>query len=277
MNSFTKRLIGALVVLIITGLGVLGYRIANNADKHDQQRARYEAAEAAKIESAEAKRLAIEQQQVAAKNAEDEAFTSNMESWQNHPNLGKVAQFTLADDPNRVIRTIVEQSFTNYDPIVVAVAANMIHRIGGESALQIVLGYKNDPRVVVSENVKWYYNHYNPGAMDDRIEAVEVKSGVKPAYTTHEVLSQIVREKPAKSAEALQKEEELQDDIQKILFDIQDYKDGLTTCRRVMREQKNEYVRRQAETDIKTIQRKTAQSELLLQKKRSELAKISQD
>jgi len=146
----------------------------------------------------------------ATNNVTTAAFVSNKETWQHHPELENRAQLELVKDQAKLIRLMIEENFTNYNPEAVALAGNMIHRIGGESAIPIVLEYKNDPRVIVSENVRWWYKQYCPGAIDDRIERLEVKHDINSIEMPPKVQSPRTVRKPSLAPQSAKPADEVE-------------------------------------------------------------------
>jgi predicted small lipoprotein YifL len=106
-----------------------------------------------------------------AKDAEAEkVFKSNFDTWMNHPPMVNEAQLSLASEHERVIKQLVDEYFTSHDPAILSRIGRKIWDIGGEASIPIVLSFANDPRVVVAENVRLWYKHYNPKAILDKIE-----------------------------------------------------------------------------------------------------------
>jgi len=243
--SIHKSLGIAIIITIVLamGFGFFGYQAYGDKQKREQKKieqkkefARIDAEAKAAAEADTAKQELLEKEQA------NKVFQSNKESL-HHKGLELEARLALTDDQDRLIRELVEENFTNYNDSVVAKAGSMIHRIGGESATKIVLEYKNDPRVVVQENVKWWYKQYSPGAMDDRIEKLEVKhhitaienpptapkvetdNGVRkptPAVkTTRPTIAPKAKAKVS-SADEQEKQEQLKDNLEHISYIIAD-------------------------------------------------------
>lgn len=127
----------------------------------------------------------------------DEAYASNKETWLNHQEMEVAAQMALVTQQDRLIRDLIEKEFVKYDPVAVALAGNMIHRIGGEGAIRVIMEYANDERVVVRKNIEWWYGRYNPGALDDRIEKLEVMHDVESTSIPPSGKSEEAKDSPA--------------------------------------------------------------------------------
>lgn len=196
IGSYFKRIVGTLVVLTIVGGTIwFVFKPAKGKTQTTTTTRVVENTETVKVEkTAPAKTTTV------TTPTAEESYLSNKESW-SHKELETAAQMSLVGQQDRLIRDLVEQEFVKYDPVAVAIAGNMIHRIGGEGAIRVVLEYKDDQRVVVRKNVEWWYGQYNPGALDDRIERLEVEHNITaakapPTGEVEEAVENCVVEKP---------------------------------------------------------------------------------
>lgn len=100
----------------------------------------------------------------------EQVFAGNVKAWMECKQVEKPAQLCLAPDWEKVVRTLIEEGFTSYDWAVSQTASRRIYNIAGDRAVSVILEYVKDPRVIVAENAKRWYESYCPGAILERID-----------------------------------------------------------------------------------------------------------